>query len=82
MLNLILLLNKMLILMMKTPNLKIIKTFLLEDILLICQKTFLELLKLKILYDGLILLMKLMVKKLLERSIEQNCRRLIKNNLQ
>ena len=79
MLNLILLLNKMLILMMRTPNLK---TFLLEDILLICQKTFMELLKLKILYDGLILLMKLMVKKLLERSIGKNCRRLIKKNLQ
>ena len=41
-----------------------------------------ELLKLKILYDGLILLMKLMVKKLLERSIGKNCRRLIKKNLQ
>ena len=73
-LNLIPILNTMLILMIIIINLTLvimqefqnIKTFLLKDMLQIGQKKFLLLVKLKIQFHGLKLLMILMMKKLLE----------------
>ena len=57
-------------------------TFLLKDMLLIGQKTFLYSVKLRILYRGHMLLMNLTVKKLLELFMKKNCKRLIKKNLE
>ena len=49
---------------------------------LIGQKKFLLLVKLKIQFHGLMLLMILMVKKLLEVFMKKNCKRLIKKSLE
>ena len=65
MLHLIFMLNKMTVLMKKILNLKLvivseyqnIKTFLLKDVLKIGQKKFLLLVKLKIQFHGLMLLL-------------------------
>ena len=51
------------------------KTFLLKAMLQIGLKKFLSLKKLKIQFHGLILLMILMVKKLLEHFMKKNCKR-------
>ena len=59
-----------------------IKIFLLKDMLLIGLKKVLLLKKLRMLYHGLILLMILTVKKLLEDFMKKNCRRQIKKNLE
>ena len=59
-----------------------IKTFLLKDILEIGQKRFFLLIKLKIQFLGLMLLVTWMVKKFLEVSIKKNCKKLIKKNLE
>ena len=80
----------MTVLMKKILNLKLvilseyqnIKTFLLKDVLKIGQKKFLLLVKLKIQFHGLMLLMISMVKKLLEHFMKKNCKRLIKKNLE
>ena len=78
------------ILITKILNLKVvtmleflnIKTFLIKDILQIGQKKFLLLIKLKIKFLGLMLLVIWMVKKLLEVFMKKNCKRLIKKNLE
>ena len=59
-----------------------IKTFLLKDILQIGQRKFLLLVKLKIQFLGLMLLMIRMEKKLLEVFMKKNCKRLIKKSLE
>ena len=46
------------------------------------QKKFLLLVKLKTQFLGLMLLVTLMVKKLLEVSIKKNCKKLVKKNLE
>ena len=58
------------------------KIFLLKDMLLISQKKFLLLAKLKIQYHGLMLLVISMVKKLLEAFTKKNCKGLIRKNLE
>ena len=58
------------------------KIFLLKDILQIVQKKFLLLVKLKIQFRGLMLLMILMVKKLKEVFTKKNCKKLFKKNLE
>ena len=88
MLNLILMLNTMKVLMKKILNLKLVtvseyqntKKFLLRDILSIGQKKFLSLLKLKIQSRGPMLLVTWMVNLLLEVFIENNCKKLAKEN--
>ena len=67
-------LNLKLVAMLKFQN---IKTFLLKDILQIGQKKFLLLIKLKMQLLGLMLLVILMVKKLLEVFMKKNYRALI-----
>ena len=87
-LNLILMLNTMKVLMKKILNLKLVtvseyqntKKFLLRDILSIGQKKFLSLLKLKIQSCGPMLLVTWMVNLLLEVFIENNCKKLAKEN--
>ena len=87
-LNLILMLNTMKVLMKKILNLKLVtvseyqntKKFLLRDILSIGQKKFLSLLKLKIQSRGPMLLVTWMVNLLLEVFIENNCKKLAKEN--
>ena len=59
-----------------------IKTFLLKGVPQIGQKKFLLLVKLKILFLGLMLLMIEMGKKLLEVFMKKNCKKLMKNNLE
>ena len=74
MLQVILMLNTMKILIKKILNLKLVimlefqntKTFLLKDLLQIGQKKFLLLVKLKLQFPGLMLLVTWVVKKLLE----------------
>ena len=58
------------------------KTFLLKDILQIGQKKFSLLVKLKIQFLGLMLLVTWMVKKLLEVFMKKNCKKLVKKNLE
>ena len=87
-LNLILMLNTMKVLMKKILNLKLVtvseyqntKKFLLRDILSIGQKKFLSSLKLKIQSRGPMLLVTWMVNLLLEVFIENNCKKLAKEN--
>ena len=87
-LNLILMLNTMKVLMKKILNLKLVtvseyqntKKFLLRDILSIGQKKFLSSLKLKIQSCGPMLLVTWMVNLLLEVFIENNCKKLAKEN--
>ena len=87
-LNLILMLNTMKVLMKKILNLKLVtvseyqntKKFLLRDILSIGQKKFLSLLKLKIQSRGPMLLVTWMVNLLLEVFMENNCKKLAKEN--
>ena len=67
-----------LVIMSKFVNTKI---FLLTDIHQIGLKKFLLLLKLKMQFHGHMLLMILMVKKLLEYFMKNNCKGLIKTNL-
>ena len=57
-----------------------IKTFVLKDILQIGQKKFLLLIKLKIRFLGLMLLVISMVKKSVEVFMKKNCKNLIKKN--
>ena len=57
------------------------KTFLHKDILQIGQKKFLLLVKLKIQFLGLMLLVTSMVKKLLKVFTEKNCKKLVRRNL-
>ena len=59
-----------------------IKIFLLMDVLQSCQKKFLLLVKLKIQFLGLMLLMIWIVKKLLEVFMKKNCKKIVKNNLE
>ena len=59
-----------------------IETFLLKDTLQISQKNFLLLVKLKIQALGLMLLVTKMVKKLLEAFTKNNCKKLVKKNLE
>ena len=54
--------------------------FLLKDMLLIGQKKFLLLIKLTIQFRGLMLLMILMVKKLLEVFMKKNCKKRSRKN--
>ena len=87
-LNLILMLNTMKVLMKKILNLKLVtvseyqntKKFLLRDILSIGQKKFLSSLKLKIQSRGPMLLVTWMVNLLLEVFMENNCKKLAKEN--
>ena len=65
--------------MLKFQNIKI---FLLKEILQIGDKKFLLLIKVKIQFLGLMLLVIWMVKKLLEAFMKKNCKKLIKNNLE
>ena len=58
------------------------KTFLLKDILQVSQKKFLLLVKLKTQFPELLLLMASIMKKLLEVFMENNCKKLVKKNLQ
>ena len=58
------------------------KTFLLKDILQVSQKNFLLLVKLKTQFPELLLLMASIMKKLLEVFMENNCKKLVKKNLQ
>ena len=53
-----------------------------KDMFLIGQKKFLFIIKLKILYLGLMLLVIRMVNKLFEFFMKKNCKRLIKKNLE
>ena len=71
-------LNSKLVNMLEFLNTKI---FLLKDTYQIGLKKFLLLVKLKIQFNGHMLLMILMVKKLLEYFMKKNCKRLIKNSL-
>ena len=59
-----------------------IKTFFLKDVLQIGQKMFLLLVKLKIQFLGLMLLVVWMLKKLLEVFMKTNCKKLIQKNLE
>ena len=68
-----------LVIMLEFLNTKI---FLLKDIHQIGLKKFLLLVKLKIQFHGHMLLMILMAKKLLEHFMKNNCKRLIKKNLE
>ena len=85
-----LLLNTMNNQIKKILNLKLVimleflstKIFLLKDMLLIGQKKLLLLIKLKIQFLGLMLLIILIVKKLLEVFMRKNCKKLIKKNLE
>ena len=72
-------LNKKLAIMLEFQN---TKTFLLKDMLQIGQKKFLLLVKLKIQFLGLMLLVTWMVKKLLEVFMKKNCKKLVKKNLE
>ena len=72
-------LNVKLVIMLEFLSIKI---FLLKDMFLIGRKKFLLLLKLKIQFHGLMLLMILMMKKLLEVFMKKNRKRLIKKNLE
>ena len=72
-------LNLKLVIMLEFQN---IKTFFLKDILRISQKKFLVLVKLKILFLGLMLLVTSMVKKFLEVFMKKNSKKLIKRNLE
>ena len=58
------------------------KTFLLKDILQVSQKKFLLLVKLKTQFPELLLLMASIMKKLLEVFMKNNCKKLVKKNLQ
>ena len=58
------------------------KTFFLKDTLKIGQKKFLLLVKLKIQFHGLMLLVTLMVKSLLEVFMKKNCKKLVKKYLE
>ena len=58
------------------------KTFFLEDMLLIGQKKFSQLAKLKILYHGNMLYSIQMLKELLELFMKKNCRRQIKKGVE
>ena len=58
------------------------KIFLIKDILRIGQKKVLLLVKLKIQFLGLMLLMTWIVKKLLEVFTKKNCKKLAKKNLE
>ena len=58
------------------------KTFLLKDILRIGQKKFSLLLKLKIQFLGLMLLVTWLMKKLQEVFMKKNCKKLLKKNLE
>ena len=85
-----LMLNAMKILTRKILNLKLVamlefqntKTFLLKDTLQIDQKKFLLLVKLKIHFLGLMVLVIWMVKRLLEVFKQKNCKKLVKKNLE
>ena len=87
-LQMILMLNTMKILIKKFLNLKLVtmlefqntKTFLLKDTLQIGHKKFLLLVKLKIQFRELILLVTWMVKKLLEVFTKKNCKKIVKKN--
>ena len=72
-------LNKKLAIMLEFQN---TKTFLLKDMLQIGQKKFLLLVKSKIHFFGLMLLVNWMVKKLLEVFMENNSKKLVKKNLE
>ena len=72
-------LNSKLVIMLEFQN---TKTFLLKDMLQIGQKKFLLLIKLKIQFLGLMLLVIWMVKKLLEVFMKKNCKKLTKKNLE
>ena len=72
-------LNKKLAIMLEFQN---TKTFLLKDMLQIGQKKFLLLVKSKIQFFGLMLLVNWMVKKLLEVFMENNSKKLVKKNLE
>ena len=58
------------------------KTFLLKNMLQIGQKKFLLLIKSKIQFLGLMLLMIQMVKKLLEVFMKKYCKKIVKKNLE
>ena len=58
------------------------KTFLLKDMLQIGQKKFLLLIKFKIQFLGLMLLMIQMVKRLLEVFMKKYCQKVAKKNLE
>ena len=83
-------LNRMLILSKKIPNLKLVityefqntKTFLPKDVLKIGKKNFLLLAMLKIQFHGHMLLVTQMVNKLLGLFMKNNCKRQIKKNLE
>ena len=72
-------LNKKLAIMLEFQN---TKTFLLKDMLQIGQKKFLLLVKSKIKFFGLMLLVNWMVKKLLEVFMKNNSKKLVKKNLE
>ena len=72
-------LNSKLVIMSEYQNTKI---FLLKDILQIGQKKFLLLVKLKIQFRGLMLLVTWMVNQLLEVFMKKNCKKLVKKNLE
>ena len=88
MLQMILMLNTIKIKIKKILNLKLAimlefqntKTFLLKDTFQIGQKKFLLLVKLKMQFLGLMLLVTWMVKKLLEVFMKKNCKKLVKKN--
>ena len=61
---------------------QITKKCLQKDILVMGEKKFFLLAKLKIQFHGLMLLMVLMVKKLLELFMKKDFRRLVKKNLE
>ena len=71
-------LNLKLVTMLEFQN---IKTFLLKDILQTGQKMFLLLVKLKIRFLELVLLMIWRLKKKLEVSMKKNCKKLVEKNL-
>ena len=58
-----------------------IKTFLLKDTLQIGQKKFLLLVKLKIQFLGLMLLVNSMTKKLLKGFMKKSCKKLVEKDL-
>ena len=72
-------LNKKLAIMLEFQN---TKTFLLKDMLQTGQKKFLLLVKSKIQFFGLMLLVNWMVKKLLEVFMKNNSKKLVKKNLE
>ena len=59
-----------------------IKTILLKDMLQIGRKKSLLIVKLKIKFRRLMLLVTWMVRKLLEVFMKKNCKKLVKKNLQ